>query len=74
MRKMVSKKTRPTKDKYMERCASAAVLLWDYDGYYDPVTKKGNIVGLAELIDDAFMILNGGEHWDGRSSKKRTRK
>lgn len=54
----------------MERAASAAVLLWDYDGYYDPVTKKGDIVGLAELIDDVFMILNGGEHWDGRPHKK----
>lgn len=71
------KKTRPTLQEYkdtMRDAASAAIILWDYDGYYNPKTKKGNVVGLAEIIDEAFMILNNGKHWDGRTDKTRARK
>lgn len=38
------------------------MLLADYDGYYDPITKTGNVRELASLIDDAYIILQGS-HW-----------
>lgn len=29
-------------------------ILCDYDGYYDPETKKGSLEGLASLVDEAM--------------------
>lgn len=45
-----------------ERIGSASVLLWDYDGYYDPLTKTGDARDLAGIIDEAYIILQG-DHW-----------
>ena len=41
---------------------NACVLLWDYDGYYNTETHKGDPHGLASIIDSAYRILNG-KHW-----------
>jgi hypothetical protein len=45
-----------------ERIGSACILLWDYDGYYNPHKKTGDPVALASLIDEVFVILQG-KHW-----------
>ena len=31
----------------------------DYDGYYNPDTKQGNVEGLAMTIDDMVDVLKG---------------
>lgn len=46
-----------------KRIGDASILLADYDGYYDPFTKTGDVRELASLIDDAYIILQGS-HWD----------
>jgi len=64
MRKMVCKKVRKRTSKELEqRMGHASVLLFDYDGYYCPKSKKGDAEKLASLIDDAFYSLQGF-HWD----------
>lgn len=45
-----------------KKIGDACILLWDYDGYYNPNTKTGDAVALATLIDEAFTILQG-KHW-----------
>lgn len=45
-----------------QRISNACILLWDYDGYYNSNTKRGDAVALASLIDEAFIILQG-KHW-----------
>jgi hypothetical protein len=47
---------------YEQRIADASITLYDYDGYYDPVTKQGNADKLAMVIDDVYTILQG-RHW-----------
>ena len=47
------------------RIGDASILLADYDGYYDPLTKTGNVRELASLIDDAYIILQS-KHWAKR--------
>lgn len=42
------------KDEYMRL---ARDLLYDYDGYYNKETKKGDIEALTELIDEAVGYL-----------------
>jgi hypothetical protein len=42
-----------------ERIKNASLLLIDWDGYYCPETKKGNVEELAKLIEDAFRTLQG---------------
>ena len=42
-----------------QRIQNASFLLCDWDGYYDPETRKGNTVELAKLVEDAFRILQG---------------
>lgn len=44
-----------------KRVSSAYIVLYDHDGYYDPVKKTGNAEGLAAIIDDALLILSGSE-------------
>lgn len=46
-----------------KRIGDASMLLVDWDGYYDPETKKGNVEELAKLIEDAFRILQNGRSW-----------
>jgi hypothetical protein len=46
-----------------KKIGDACILLWDYDGYYNPLTKQGNATELAKLIDSAFCILQG-KHWN----------
>ena len=41
---------------------NACALLWDYDGYYNTETRKGDPHGLASIIDEAYRLLNG-KHW-----------
>jgi len=70
MSKMVRKKVR--KNSYAElerRIGNAAILLFDYDGYYNPKTKNGSAEDLAILIDDAFHAL-AGFHWDKKANKR----
>lgn len=40
-----------------QRHLDASFLLADWDGYYDPNTKQGNVKELALLIEDAYRIL-----------------
>lgn len=39
------------------RHIDASFLLADWDGYYNPTTKQGNVEELASLIEDAYRIL-----------------
>lgn len=43
------------------RVASAYIVLYDYDGYYDEKMKTGNVEGLAAIVQQASNILNGSE-------------
>ena len=68
MGKMKSKKVRKgctdaECDELKERIFLASALLWDYDGLYNPDTKRGNIEGLAETVKEAYMILQG-QMWE----------
>lgn len=47
------------------RIKTASILMVDWDGYYDPETKKGNAVQLAILIEDSFRALQG-KSWRDR--------
>lgn len=53
-------------DELKERIFLASALLWDYDGFYNPDTKRGNIEGLAETVKEAYMILQG-QMWESSS-------
>jgi len=52
------------------RIGSASIMLVDWDGYYNPNTKKGNVEELAKLIEDAFRSLQGRSWRDTASEKK----
>jgi hypothetical protein len=41
------------------RHLDASFMLADWDGHYDPETKKGNVEELAKLIEDAYTALQG---------------
>lgn len=55
-----------------ERIKNASLLMVDWDGYYDPETKKGNVEELAKLIEDAFRILQNGRSWRDRRRMENT--
>jgi len=40
-----------------KRHLDASFLLADWDGYYNPDAKQGNVEELASLIEDAYRIL-----------------
>ena len=42
-----------------KRIGDASILMADWDGYYNPETKQGNAVELANLIYESFTILQG---------------
>ena len=42
-----------------KRIGDASILMTDWDGYYNPETKQGNAVELANLIYESFTILQG---------------
>jgi hypothetical protein len=68
MKKIKSKKvskacTNAEYEELKERIFLASALLWDYDGFYNPDTKQGNIEGLAETVKEAYMILQG-QMWE----------
>lgn len=42
---------------------SASVMLADWDGYYNPATKSGNVEQLALLVEDAYRTLQNGKSW-----------
>ena len=46
----------------LERIQNASMILADWDGYYDPKTGKGSTKGLAEVIELAYIALQG-ESW-----------
>ncbi len=46
------------------RVSSAYIVLYDYDGYYNPETKRGNLEGLASVVSEALRILSGSEDVD----------
>jgi hypothetical protein len=73
-RKMKSKRVRKrcTEDECEElkdRIFLASALMWDYDGWYNPETRQGNIEGLADTLRDAYMILQG-QMWESNSYDK----
>lgn len=41
------------------RIGDASIMLADWDGYYNPDTKQGNVEELASLIEDAYCTLQG---------------
>lgn len=45
-----------------KRIAAASILLYDWDGYYDAIKKKGNTVELANLVEDVYKELQG-KYW-----------
>jgi hypothetical protein len=45
-----------------DRIAAASILLYDWDGYYDAIKKKGNTVELANLVEDVYKELQG-KYW-----------
>lgn len=46
-------------DKLNKRIEYALDFAVDYDGYYNPDTKQGNVEGLAMTIDDMVDVLKG---------------
>lgn len=52
------------------RIGNASILLADWDGYYNPKTKTGNVEELASLIEDAFRILQGRSWRDDEGNKQ----
>lgn len=46
-------------DDLHRRIGNASILLSDWDGYYNPTTKKGNAEELARLVEEGFMALQG---------------
>jgi hypothetical protein len=42
-----------------KRITDASFILMDWDGYYNPQTKQGNTVELANLIEEAYAALQG---------------
>lgn len=52
------------------RIGNASMLLADWDGYYNPKTKTGNVEELASLIEDAFRILQGRSWRDSNGEDK----
>ena len=52
------------------RIGNASMLLADWDGYYNPKTKTGNVEELASLIEDAFRILQGKSWRDEEGNKQ----
>lgn len=52
------------------RIGDASFTLYDWDGFYNPETQQGDLVKLAELVEDAFTTLQGRswrdeKHCDG---------
>ena len=45
--------------KLNKRIEYALAIAYDYDGYYNPETKRGNAEGLAMTIDDMVDVLKG---------------
>ena len=68
------KEVEAERKKLGRRVASAHIVLYDYDGFYNPDTKQGNIEQLASLIDDAISILSGAEDglYGGEDDASRT--
>lgn len=57
------------RDECLDRIKDASLLLYDWDGYYEPETGRGDTIRLAELVEQAYKILQG-ESWragDGKS-------
>ena len=46
-------------EKLNERIEYALDFAADYDGYYNPETKRGSVGGLASTIDDMVSVLKG---------------
>lgn len=55
------------RDDCLERIRDASMLLYDWDGYYDPNTGKGDTIRLAELVEQVYKILQG-ESWRANGS------
>jgi len=45
-----------------QRIQDASILLWDWDGYWNPDTGTGNARELAGLIESAYTLLQN-ESW-----------
>jgi hypothetical protein len=45
------------------KIANASILLADWDGYWNPVTKTGCTEELARLIEEAYRSLQNGKSW-----------
>jgi len=50
---------RKERDDLLERIKGASIVLFDWDGYYDPKTSKGNAPMLAEIVEEAYALLQG---------------
>lgn len=50
------------------KIANASILLADWDGYWNPVTKTGCTEELARLIEEAYRSLQNGKSWNNTNS------
>jgi hypothetical protein len=50
---------RDERDVMEQSIGNASMLLADWDGYYNPQTKRGNAEELAKLIEEAYTVLQG---------------
>lgn len=41
------------------RIVNASFTLMDWDGYYNPKTKRGSVQGLSEIVEEAYTSLQG---------------
>jgi hypothetical protein len=69
---MTDEETKERMQDLEERIKSASLLMVDWDGYYDPETKKGNVEELAKLIEDTFRILQNGRSWRDKRRMENT--
>lgn len=51
-----------------KRIGDASIIMYDWDGYYNPNKQTGNIVELAKLIEEAYRILQG-RSWNEEDRK-----
>jgi hypothetical protein len=54
-----------------KRIGDASFMLADWDGYYNPEKKQGNVEELASLVEDAYTALQG-RSWRESTTQENT--
>ncbi len=42
-----------------KKIGDTSIMLYDWDGYYNPHSQSGNIVEMAKLVEEAYSALQG---------------